>query len=164
MLRNVIDHAVNDLFKVTRKHHCFIPCEPPRNTSQSGNRIHRKKDGTYFVGKNKKQLKTQATLKRFLSLHKPTRKFTGMLKLNVHWVYPFKRSETKKNKSLGYIPCNKRPDLDNIAKGLLDAMQKADWIEDDGQIYNLQLTKLYGELSGIWLEIYETELTRVELS
>jgi len=142
-------------FNITRKHHCFIPCIPPRNTHQAGNRIFKSKDGKAFIGKSSKHKKTQLELRALLMQDRPIRPFQGACKIKVYWIFPFTKNETKANKEKGYIPCTKRPDCDNLAKGLLDAMQWVGYFKDDAQAYDLNIIKMYGAQSGIWLEVFE---------
>lgn len=52
--------------------------------------------------------------------------------------------------------CVKRPDLDNLAKGLYDAMTKAGWWLDDSQIVHETLGKVYaseGEANGVHVSV-----------
>jgi len=45
------------------------------------------------------------------------------------------------------MPCDKRPDIDNIAKIVLDALDGW-WWHDDGQVCELHATKMYAERGG----------------
>jgi Holliday junction resolvase RusA-like endonuclease len=150
------DEIINDLLKTTRIYKSFIQCVPPRTTHQAGNRIFKRKGGGYFIGKSQKHKRTKSYLKNHLSLNAPPSPYSGNIKIKVLWIYPWRSNETKKNKQLGIMPCNKRPDCDNIAKGLLDAMQETKWFADDGNIYNLNITKYYGEQFGIYIEMSES--------
>jgi Holliday junction resolvase RusA-like endonuclease len=149
------NEILNKFFMPHRKYKQFIPCIPPRNTHQAGNRIFKKKDGTLFIGKSQKNKKTQNELISLLQSVRPPKPYTGNISIRCLWIYPWRANEPIKNKKAGILACNKRPDCDNIAKGLLDAMQKAKWFVDDGEIFDLQVVKLYGEHFGISLEMNE---------
>jgi len=45
------------------------------------------------------------------------------------------------------IPCSSRPDCDNFAKGVMDALNGIAW-HDDGQIQDLRVRKFYHEIGG----------------
>ena len=57
---------------------------------------------------------------------------------------------------LGEIKHIKKPDLDNMAKAVLDALNGLAYI-DDSQIYSLTLYKTYSEQPGTYLKITESE-------
>lgn len=153
MYRNEI---IDNIFKPTRIYKTFMQCVPPRTTNQAGNRIFKRKGGGFFIGKTQKHKKAKSYLKIHLLQHAPPKPYEGNIKIKIIWIYPWRSSETLKNKKLGILPCNKRPDCDNIAKGLLDAMQETGWFADDGQIYDLSISKYYGEQFGIYIEMCES--------
>lgn len=69
----------------------------------------------------------------------------GPLSLSLRLVYPYRKSEPKKRTKDGAeLPHASRPDLDNLAKGIIDALTTAAVWRDDGQIAALHLSKLYG--------------------
>lgn len=54
-----------------------------------------------------------------------------------------------------------RPDADNIAKAVLDALDAAGWLADDGQVVDLRVRQWYaaeGEDAGIALAVRELVL------
>lgn len=59
-----------------------------------------------------------------------------------------------KNKKLWGTPHDKKPDLDNLVKGVNDAMNEILYL-DDGQIAKLEATKYYAEKGRIDLYIYK---------
>ena len=75
---------------------------------------------------------------------------SGALSVAINFYIPVK------NKKLWGTPHDKRPDVDNYAKGVLDAMNSILY-EDDGQIYHLDVTKHYAEKGKIELYIYENK-------
>lgn len=60
----------------------------------------------------------------------------------------------KKRTSLMYTPYNKRPDCDNLAKSILDALNGLAY-KDDKQITYLTIEKLYGEENKIEVDLEE---------
>lgn len=133
----------------------FVDCVPPKSTHQASVRIMKRKDGSQFVGKaqNSKGAQTQRDLLVLLSLDRPEQTFTGPVKLQVLWVYPWRKSEPKKHRQYGYRLCDKRPDCDNLAKILVDCITKLHWWEDDSQVAHLQFTKAWGDCPGIGVRV-----------
>lgn len=50
-----------------------------------------------------------------------------------------------------------RPDLDNVAKLLLDAMTKAGYWHDDAQVVELSLAKYTGPIAGVYILAMEVD-------
>ncbi len=50
------------------------------------------------------------------------------------------------------VPKDKKPDIDNLQKTLLDAMQGVVYT-NDSRIYSMSASKFYGKIPQIWLEI-----------
>ena len=77
-------------------------------------------------------------------------------------VFPYTSSLPKRVTASGrFVPLDKRPDIDNLSKSLLDTMTQMQFWRDDGQIYGLSLRKLRGadprtEIT-IWLPDGEPE-------
>jgi len=70
---------------------------------------------------------------------------------------PKSTSKRKREKMLrGLIPHTKKPDCDNLAKAVLDAMNKT-IIKDDSLIYSLYVIKMYCHTPGIHIEILEKD-------
>ena len=135
--------------------HFNITCNPPKATAQASLRIMKRKDGTQFVGKFAKSKGKQAQndLMTLLMPHVPARPLEGPLKLEVIWTYPWRKSEKKSNLKLFWIPCDTRPDADNLCKLLLDAMTRLGYWNDDGQVYSLYFRKGWGDQPGINIKI-----------
>ena len=67
---------------------------------------------------------------------------------------PPKSFSKKKKISLMYAPYDKRPDCDNLAKSILDALNGLVY-KDDKQITYLSIEKLYGEENKIEVDLEE---------
>ncbi len=67
------------------------------------------------------------------------------------------KTTSKKDKELiekGLISPTKKPDIDNIVKIILDALNKMAF-KDDNQITKLEVEKIYGEEEKIFIKIEE---------
>lgn len=80
---------------------------------------------------------------------------TGPLKVDIQFTMPIPKSVTKKGRELmltGTVKHTKKPDSDNLAKSVLDALNGVVW-EDDSLIYDLHVTKYYGAEPGIIITV-----------
>ena len=65
------------------------------------------------------------------------------------------KSETRKQKAIqGLKKPTTRPDLDNVIKIVLDALNGHAW-HDDGQVIEIHACKKYDEIPRLEIEIYE---------
>ena len=70
-----------------------------------------------------------------------------------HFQYP---KSTPKYKRIDGAPLFNKFDTDNLAKGVMDALQKAEIIEDDRQIYDLRVEKYRTtESNKIYVKLWE---------
>ena len=127
----------------------WIPCDPPKTTYQSGSTIFRRRDGTPMIGKNRRGEHLKYTLITFLEPYQPAEPLTGPVQLRIKYVFPWRKSEPKRNRERGWMWCDKRPDADNIAKQLCDVLTLLRFFEDDGQVALLQVEKQWGDDPGI---------------
>ena len=87
--------------------------------------------------------------------HKPKAPLQGPVKLAVQWIYPWRKSEPKKNRKDGNRYCDTKPDCDNLLKFLCDAMENCGYFEKgDSQIAEVTFSKFWGDESGIVVNIY----------
>lgn len=126
--------------------HILINCIPPKHTAQASNKILKTKDGKYFIGKksDSKAKQTQNDLISLLYPYRPQKPLEGALKLEIKWVYPFRKSEPKKNRT-GELYCYTRPDVDNLCKLLFDVMTRLGFWIDDSQIADLHFVKCWSD-------------------
>lgn len=78
-------------------------------------------------------------------------KFEGALRVEITAYYPIPKATSKKNREKmlkGEIKCEKKPDIDNIAKIILDALNGIAY-EDDKQVVSLLVNKMYGEVPKV---------------
>ncbi len=85
------------------------------------------------------------------------KEYTGLIKVSI-WAYfaPSKSLSKAKKKELIGQPHLKKPDVDNLAKSILDALNGVAW-KDDSQIGALLVCKLYGEEDKVTVEIEYVE-------
>jgi|TARA_R110002012_G_scaffold57024_5_gene146723 Holliday junction resolvase RusA-like endonuclease len=58
--------------------------------------------------------------------------------ITFHVMYP---KSTPKYKKIDGLPLRLKFDVDNLAKGVMDALEKAELVEDDRQFYQLKVDK-----------------------
>ena len=135
----------------------FIPCVPPKSTHQASLRIMQKKNGGRFIGKfaSSKGKAVQDELLILLREFVPPCPYSVALRVSVEWTYPWRKSETKKNRAEGYLPCTTRPDADNLCKLLFDCMTRLGYWTDDSVIADLRFQKAWGDKPGIGITIEE---------
>lgn len=69
----------------------------------------------------------------------------GPVALGILMVFPYTASLPKLVTAAGrYVPLDKRPDIDNLIKSLLDTMTQMQFWRDDGQLYGATLYKFRG--------------------
>jgi Holliday junction resolvase RusA-like endonuclease len=131
-----------------------IDCIPPKATHQGSLRIMKRRDGGQFIGKfsNSKGKKAKDDITLMFARYKPQEPLRGALKLSVVWVYPYRESEPKKNRT-GLIPCDTRPDCSNLIKMPEDILNRLGFVEDDSQFAQIEFKKYWGENPYIEVEI-----------
>ena len=123
---------------------CFFhECNPPKSTAQQ----------RQFFGKGKTALtpsakKAAATWQAIVEQHRPSKPLAGPLTvmLGVSW---FRKGITE------VVPRTTKPDVDNLAKLILDAMTKAGYWYDDNQVCDLRITKYDGPIGGLAVTVME---------
>ena len=140
----------------------WINCIPPKSTHKSALRIFKMKNGRQFVGRDSKGLAVDKMLQKLLLPFKPSMPHQNAVELHIRWVYPYRKSEPKKNRNAP-LPCITRPDSDNILKGLIDAMTKVGFWRDDSLIFRIHFEKFFSSNSGIGVTIrtnYDSPLVK----
>ena len=83
-------------------------------------------------------------------------RLSGALRLNLIFCLPIPKSISKKKRTeLHYV--SKRPDVDNLAKAVMDAINNVGLWEDDSQISCLQVEKIYSDEPRCLITIEELE-------
>ena len=108
----------------------------------------RTKSGLDITYKSEKQQANEQTLDALLALHKLDKPFEGAVALEFAAFMPMPKSASKKKKAdmlAGKIAPTVKPDLDNLAKQLKDAMTRLRFWQDDRQVVMLMCLKKYAE-------------------
>ena len=117
------------------------------------------KSGFVTAFKAGTQIRNERTLEACLLVHKPEKPLRGAIRITFEAMLPVPFSAGKKKKAemlAGIVHPTKKPDIDNLAKQLLDAMTRLQFWEDDKQIVELHCRKVYGEY-GKWFVALEEE-------
>ena len=102
----------------------MLPIVPPTKTHQNKKIVN--------IGKHAKLADTKElklVISDYLTLlkpYQPARPLTGPVSLKLAFVWPYRKSEPKKNR-IGLIPKTTKPDWDNLAKTLQDWANDATW-------------------------------------
>ena len=136
---------------------CFdIKCIPPKHTAQGSSTILKNfKTGHYFIGKksNSNATKAKNELIALIAPYAPQMPIEGPVSLSVVWAYPWRASESKKNKEKGFMYCYTKPDCDNLTKQLADILTRLGFWRDDAQVACLQFSKVWRDNPGISIQI-----------
>lgn len=128
-------------------------------TAQQRPRHMRAKNGVDITYKSRAQVANERTLEALLLPYVPENAFIGGIELRFRAIMPLPTSVSKKRSELmlgGKIGHTVKPDLDNLAKQLKDAMTRLRFWHDDKQVVKLVCEKVYG-LNPCW-EIYVKEI------
>lgn len=83
--------------------------------------------------------------------------FTGQVKARINAYYSIPKSTSKKKRdemTLQLIQPTKKPDLDNVAKSILDSINGVAY-KDDSQVVSLTINKYYSDVPRVELELWE---------
>lgn len=84
-------------------------------------------------------------------------KLEGGIKAEITAAFPIPKSTSKKKREQmlnGEIPYTKKCDCDNIAKSILDSLNKIAY-DDDSQVCELRVVKKYGEEPNVSVKLTE---------
>jgi Holliday junction resolvase RusA-like endonuclease len=96
-----------------------------------------------------KVAKAQRGLVAQLCQHKPAQPLDCPVFVKIGFVLPIPMSMRKKP----LVWHSKRPDLDNLLKGVLDALEPAGWVTDDARIAGIHAIKTYGPNPQVSVEM-----------
>lgn len=142
----------------------FILPLPPPPTHQAALRILKTRDGRQFIGKMaKSSAKKWSQVATLLLKAEATRRGYQMVNEACYVYVKFYYPHTKDSKRVAvrgkYTVIDKatRPDLDNLAKGVLDCLVDAGVLKDDGLICQLNLSKFYADTEQVTIDITHKE-------
>ena len=122
-----------------------VPAMPPTRTAQQKGAFVRNGRVRFFTkpGVAREAQNTVALVVQ--SLPDGWEPLDGPLELRLKLVYPYRKSEPKKRTKDGAeLPHDVRGDLDNICKGIVDALTTAAVWRDDAQVSRMVLSKWWG--------------------
>jgi Holliday junction resolvase RusA-like endonuclease len=133
---------------------------PPPPTHQAALRILKTRDGRQFIGKmaksSAKKWSQAATLLLKADAAKQGHKtIDGNCYVRINFFYPHTKDSKRvaSRDKLQFVEKATRPDLDNLAKGVLDCLVDAEVLKDDGQISRLTLSKYYSDTEMVTIDI-----------
>ena len=126
--------------------HFFMAFEPPTATQQE-KRIGIR-NGKPFTYPDERWEKARAELAARLEAHRPTEPMIGPVILDATWCFPAKGEADG-------APWTRKPDTDNLQKGLKDIMTDLGWWLDDAQVFSEHATKIHSRVPGIRIDIEE---------
>ena len=80
--------------------------------------------------------------------HRPRTPISGPVHIVLRFIMARPKTLMRRKDSEGKLPCTKRPDWDNLAKGVLDPLTKVGFWLDDSQICSAYVEKDYAEKGG----------------
>lgn len=83
-------------------------------------------------------------------------RLSGALRLNLIFCLPIPKSASKKKRAEMHF-VSKRPDVDNLAKAVMDAINQVGIWEDDSQVAKLEIEKVYSDEPRCLITIEELE-------
>jgi len=125
---------------------------PPKTTAQQKRAVSLPGKGIRFF-KTKAQEQAENSYMALVYPHRPAKPLQGPVRVYVRFSLPWRKSEPKRNRVDGWKWSDTRPDVDNMAKALLDVMGECGFWGDDSQIASLTLEKQWGEWTGVIVEV-----------
>jgi len=123
----------------------FVECTPPTVTAQQkGVDFKRRRFFTKKIVRVAEDFYAVA-FRRYV----PITPMDGALRLHVIYVYPWLKSDTKRDREQGLVAMNTAPDWDNISKAFCDSMSKMGFWVNDSRIADGRLRKFRGNVPGI---------------
>jgi len=137
---------------------------PPPPTHQAALRILKTRDGRQFIGKMArsnavKWCKAATMLIKAESARRGYKTIEGVCYVRINFYYKHTKDSLRVSNrdKLQFVEKATRPDLDNLAKGVLDCLVDAEVLKDDGQISRLTLSKYYSDTEKVTIDITHGE-------
>lgn len=122
----------------------FYQCIPPTTTAQQQG---------YRRYKTPKKKYAEAFWESVFKQYAPNSPATNAVALEITVSFPLTKLQARQGISI--TPRTAKPDVDNYAKLILDAMTKTGYFNDDNQVYDLRITKYHSALPGIAVTLKE---------
>lgn len=92
-------------------------------------------------------------LRNLVKPHAPEVPFDCAVTCRILWIWPWRKSEPKKNRVDGIKICDVRPDCGNLSKALEDILEAEGFFSDDKLIGHPEMWKGWGDIPGLGIEI-----------
>lgn len=139
----------------------FIPAARP--VPKGRPRFSRKSGFAFTPAKTRK---AEESFTALAAEHRPSTPIEGAVQLVIAFAMPIPKSASKKDKAAmlaGDLLHTKRPDIDNLAKLVVDAMSEVFFV-DDKQVNCLILSRGYSDMPGTHVIMrWENEEVEIEL-
>jgi Holliday junction resolvase RusA-like endonuclease len=139
---------------ITWKKHIALPITP-KSKGRPRVRVVAGHAQTYTP---KETVEFERSVAQLLADHRPPSILEGPVTMMVTFVLPRPKRLCRKKDSANLLPCSKKPDIDNLAKSLLDSVNRnGGYWRDDAQLQGLSMKKLYAEKHGqprieLWIQ------------
>lgn len=128
-----------------------LRCVPPSVSAQQKRANFVGGKPVFFHGQRMtREIQTWTSL---LKPHAPPTPFDGALTVTLCLVWPHLKS-TKAADRARYLPKTTRPDVDNVAKAIIDQLTKLRFIRDDANVTRLVLEKWHGPEEGVGIHLW----------
>ncbi|MBY4796755.1 RusA family crossover junction endodeoxyribonuclease [Collinsella sp. AGMB00827] len=125
----------------------FAPMRrPPTATGANGKRVNTK-TGAIFDSDDLAEART--AIEAAISPFVPKKPLHGAIGTEIRWCYP-----TRGKRAQGE-PYTAKPDADNSAKALMDALERLGFIEDDKLVAELHIFQAWSDPSGLYVRLWE---------
>jgi len=106
----------------------------------------RARTGKGFAYTPKEQVHWEQQFALYASMYQPKHVIEGPVAIAATFAMPRPKRLLRKKDPEGCVPMSTKPDLDNMAKSVLDALKT--WWRDDAQVASMLLKKVFCEKSG----------------
>lgn len=100
----------------------------------------------------------RATWIGVLAPFRPPAPIEGALRLELCFVWPWRKSDAKQAAATDRIPYPSRPDADNLAKTVADVMATLGYFRDDAQVVELYVCKHLGAKPGLAFGVWSVSV------
>ena len=122
----------------------FHECNPPTGTAQQRKHIG---GGKSYLPAPVKLAK--AVWQTIMAKYAPETPLRGAITCEIGLTFPLDAKSRQNATECEFRPYLHKPDVDNIAKMILDAATAAGWWKDDAQVCKLTVSKMQGPITGI---------------
>lgn len=92
--------------------------------------------------------------------HRPDMPMAGPVRLDLTFRFPWRKSDSRKQRQAGSRPKDTKPDWDNLGKQVSDVLEASGFFANDSQIAEVHLVKLFTDSPGIDVVLQELEEAR----